>query len=275
MAAYRRGTTLNSFKSDEPTQSERRRLMRLRSLRRRIAAILAVIIVLLVLGISVLSQFTGSIRCVVATNSDVKLAESDIERYTKIVDDYLSQNSFERFSFARRNTALLQFVEEQAPEISDIRIVPAGLASSNVEITARRPVAMWIDNNGTEFVDENGVVFDRNYFTVPSIAIEDNSGVSVDGAMATSTNFLSFIGRTASALEQSEGLKVVRVVIPRGSARYVEIYLDGRNYPFKAQITRDATSQAHDIAVMTRYIDSRGIQPQYVDCRVEGKAYWK
>lgn len=275
MAAYRRGTTLNSFKSDEPTQSERRRLMRLRSLRRRIAAILAVIIVLLVLGISVLSQFTGSIRDVVATSDDVKLAESDIERYTKIVDDYLSQNSFERFSFARRNTALLQFVEEQAPEISDIRIVPAGLASSNVEITVRRPVAMWIDNNGTEFVDENGVVFDRNYFSVPSIAIEDNSGVSVDGAMATSTNFLSFIGRTASALEQSEGLKVVRVVIPRGSARYVEIYLDGRNYPFKAQITRDATSQAHDIAVMTRYIDSRGIQPQYVDCRVEGKAYWK
>ena len=87
MATYRRGTTLNSFKSDEPTQSERRRLMRLRSLRRRIAAILAVIIVLLVLGISVLSQFTGSICVVVATNDDVKLAESDIERRRTLLND--------------------------------------------------------------------------------------------------------------------------------------------------------------------------------------------
>ena len=93
--------------------------------------------------------------------------------------------------------------------------------------------------------------------------------------MATSSSFLSFVGKTAVALSEKEGLQAERVVIPQGSARYVEFYLTGRNYPFKAQITRDATSQAHDIAVMTRYIDSHGISPQYVDCRVEGKAYWK
>ena len=123
--------------------------------------------------------------------------------------------------------------------------------------------------------DNQGIVFERNYYAVPEIAIEDDSGVSLDGNMATSSSFLSFVGRVSTALQDKEGLKVVRVVIPRGSARYVEIYLDGRNYPFKAQITRDSGSQAHDIAVMARYVDSHGIQPQYIDCRVEGKAYWK
>ena len=60
MATYRRGTTLNSFKGEELTQSERKRLKRLRTLRRRMAAVLAVIIILVVLGLSLLSQFTGN-----------------------------------------------------------------------------------------------------------------------------------------------------------------------------------------------------------------------
>ena len=139
----------------------------------------------------------------------------------------------------------------------------------------RQPVAMWVEGDTTSFVDANGVVFTRNYYAMPSIVIEDNSGASVGGGVATSAKFLSFVGKTATEIEKNQGLKVTRVVIPKGSARYVEFYLDGRNYPFKAQITRNAYSQAHDIAVMVKYIDSKGIQPQYVDCRVEGKAYWK
>lgn len=39
MASYRRGTTLNSFKSEELTQSERKQLKRLRTLRRRMAGL--------------------------------------------------------------------------------------------------------------------------------------------------------------------------------------------------------------------------------------------
>ena len=273
MASYRRGTTLNSFKSEEPTQSERKRLKRLRAIRRRMAAVLAVIIVLLILGLSLLSQFAGNITKVV-TSDGIELQQADVDRYSKIVNDYFAENSFERFSFARRNSALLQYVEGQAPEVADVKVVPSGLASGRIELTLRQPVAMWINGDKTSFVDSNGIVFERNYYAVPAIAIEDNSGVSVDG-MATSSSFLSFVGRVATTLQDKEGLKVARVVIPQGSARYVEIYLDGRNYPFKAQITRDSGSQAHDIAVMARYVDTHGLQPQYIDCRVEGKAYWK
>ncbi len=275
VASYRRGTTLNSFKGNEPTQSERQRLKRLRALRRRMAVVLAAIVVLLVLGLSLLSQFTGSISTVVATDSGITLSDDDINRYRTIVDKYFADNSFERFGFARRNSVLLQYVMNEAPEVSAIKISPSGIASGKVEVTVRQPVAMWINGNQTDFVDSDGVVFDRNYYATPSIAIEDNSGVQLDGGVATSSSFLSFVGKTAVALSEKEGLQVERVVIPQGSARYVEFYLTGRNYPFKAQITRDATSQAHDIAVMTRYIDSHGISPQYVDCRVEGKAYWK
>ena len=111
MASYRRGTTLNSFKSNDLTQTERRKLKRLRSLRRRIAAILAVIIVLLILGLSLLSQFTGQLTGAVASNDGVELSESDERRYVDIVNNYFKDNSVERFSFARRNSALLQLCD--------------------------------------------------------------------------------------------------------------------------------------------------------------------
>lgn len=274
VTAYRRGTTLNTFHSDEPSKTERTRLKRLRAIRRRLAAALALVIVVVVLGISLLTQFTNSISGV-AAGKNIQLSQSDIASYTKIVDDYFANNSFERFSFARRNSVLQQYLEQKAPEVAAFRLVTSGLTTARLELTLRRPVAMWIENGKVSYVDSNGVVFAKNYFDTPSVAIEDNSGVQMSGGVATSAKFLSFVGKTVVAIEKNQGLKVVRVVIPRGSARYVEIYLEGRNYPFKAQITRDAFSQASDIAVMTRYIDGHSIQPQYVDCRIEGKAYWK
>ena len=152
----------------------------------------------------------------------------------------------------------------------------AGIAGSNMVLSFRRPVAMWVNGTHTSFVDKSGVVFQRNYYSIPELAIEDRSGVGVSsGNVATSAGFLSFVGRTAVAIAQNQGLKAVRVVIPRGSIRYVEIYLAGRAYPFKAQITREPEGQAADIAAMVRYLDSRNIRPSYVDCRVEGRAYWK
>lgn len=274
VASYRRGTTLNSFKSDEQTQSERKKLKRRRARRQKLIILTSVMVVILVLALALLSQFAGSVAKVVSSNG-VELKQADGNRYAKMVDDYFAANAFERFSFIRRNSALLQHVVEQAPEVSDIKISSAGIARAQIEVTLRQPVAMWIDGDKTEFVDSQGVVFNRNYFDIPGIAIEDKSGATLEGGLATSANFLSFVGRTVDVLKNDEKIDVDRVVVPQGSARYVEFYVQGRSYPFKAQITRDSTSQAHDIAVMTRYIDSRGIQPQYVDCRVEGKAYWK
>ncbi|MDO4271893.1 MAG: hypothetical protein Q4C83_02870 [Candidatus Saccharibacteria bacterium] len=274
MASFRRGTTLNSFNSNDTGQTERQRLKRLRIIRRRMVAALIIVVLVLVSGLAILSQFTNSISTV-TVNNEVELSQADQTRYRQLVGEYFNQNSSERFSFIRRNSVLLQYVESKAPEVSAIKLVSSGIASSRLDITFREPVAMWVNGNDTSYVDSSGVVFTKNYYAVPTIVIEDNSGIQMTGGVATSAKFLSFVGKTAVAIEQNDGLKVARVVIPQGSARYVEFYLEGRNYPFKAQITRDAISQAHDIAVMVRYIDGRNITPRYVDCRVEGKAYWK
>lgn len=274
MVSYRRGTTLSSFKSDEPGKTERQRLKQLRQLRRRMAAVLAVIIILAIFGFALLMQYSSNISGATA-GKDIKLTETDIKKYEDIVNEYMAKNSFERFDFARRSSVLEQYVESKAPEVSSARLSTSGIMSSKIVLKFRRPVAMWVSGDKVSFVDDKGIVFERNYFEAPAISIQDDSGIAVGNGVATSASFLSFIGKTAVEIEKINGLKIDRVVIPKGSARYVEIYLTGRNYPFKAQISRDAASQASDIAVMVRYLDAHNIVPQYVDCRVVGKAFWK
>lgn len=273
MSSYRRGTTLATFQSDKSEQSQRLRLHRLRQLRRRILALLVVLVGVMMLGIGLLMQYTGSISSV-KTSDGTKLTEADQQRYIDILNKYYDENRFDRFSFVRRNSVLNAFVKQNAPEVAEIKVRSSGIMSSYISIKFRKPVAQWKSDNKTNFVDESGVVFERNFFTEPALSIEDDSGAKGVDGMATSANFLSFVGQTAVALQKQQ-LVVQRVVIPRGAARYVEFYLYGRDYPFKAQITRNATSQASDIAVMARYVDARGIKPSYVDCRVVGKAFWR
>lgn len=275
MAAYHRGTTLTNLNRPDDIGEERKKLKRLRAMRRRLVGIMLVLFIIVTFGVALLLQYTGRVGGVGITNNGAsELTEADKNKYLRIADAYFAANSFERFSFARRGSVMLQYFQNEAPEVSAVSIMPSGLASGRLNITVRQPVAMWVNGSSTNFVDSSGVVFERNYFAAPSLAIEDNSGVSVSGKMATSSNFLSFVGQVASELKK-QNIEVARVALPRGSIRYVEFYLTNRAYPFKAQITRDAHSEASDIAVMTRYIDSHNLAPQYVDCRVEGKAYWK
>jgi len=66
-----------------------------------------------------------------------------------------------------------------------------------------------------------------------------------------------------------------KVVIPPRALRYVDLYLSGVSYPFKAQIDRNPANQVLDIINMKKYLDEKNITPSYVDVRVEGKGYWR
>lgn len=277
MAAYRRGVAMTNRGNPSGDQkTERQKLHSLRIIRRRLMIILTIVVALTCLGFVVLSQFTNRISKVVSTGQAVKLSSSNVQKYKKIADEYFAKNSSERLSFIRRDEAFTAFMIERAPEIKSISIQSLGFGNSELAVELRQPVAMWSVGSETKYVDNRGKVFAENYFDQPQVSIQDNSGVKINGGgAATSVKFLSFVGKTVVELQNKHQLKVEKVVIPQGSIRYVEFYLAGRPYPFKAQITRDSLSQAADIAVMARYVDNKKIKPQYIDNRIEGRAYWK
>lgn len=275
ISTFRSGTTLNTFRAiDHEKKTDRQKERDLRSWRRRLGYMLMIVVTISTLGLILISQFSGSFTEI--TSNATSLSSSDAATYKKLVDDYMSKNPFERFSFARRGTNLDSYLSDKAPEIESVEIVQSNFLLGKLKFTFRQPVAKWIASGTTSYVDGKGVVFKKNFFEQPSVAIDDNSGASVEGGDAiTSSRFLSFIGQTTAEIAKQGGEIVKKVVIPTGAIRYVEFYLEDRGYPFKAQIDRYPVSQAADIVAMSKFIDSNSINPSYVDVRIAGKAYWK
>ncbi len=72
------------------------------------------------------------------------------------------------------------------------------------------------------------------------------------------------------------GLIPIKAVIPTGSIREVDFYLDGHSGCIKMIIDRDTAVSVEDASRMIKYLEKQGItEYQYIDVRISGKAYWK
>ena len=65
-------------------------------------------------------------------------------------------------------------------------------------------------------------------------------------------------------------------IIPSGSIREIDFYLDGYSGYIKTIIDRGAGVSVEDADRMIRYLSEIGVgEFTYIDVRIEGKAYWK
>lgn len=70
------------------------------------------------------------------------------------------------------------------------------------------------------------------------------------------------------------GQRALRVILPKGKTREIDIYLEGREEYYKCNLDRGTAETAESISQMLRYLKERGIGARYVDVRVEGKGYY-
>lgn len=107
----------------------------------------------------------------------------------------------------------------------------------------------------------------------PTIEIVDESANSTGGKITSRMN--NYIGLLETDLK-SYGITPTRAVIPQGSIRQVNIYLDGYTGYLKATIDRGAGVTAEDADRMLRYLQGQGITDfEYIDLRLDDRAYWK
>ena len=103
----------------------------------------------------------------------------------------------------------------------------------------------------------------------PTVAIADeNSGTDISVRVK---EFVSRLEKDAKI----EGYEVDRVVLPLNKVREIHVYIKKRNEYYKMTIDRGSAVQAEDMGRMIRYLDKKKIKAEYVDLRVEGKAYYK
>ena len=71
------------------------------------------------------------------------------------------------------------------------------------------------------------------------------------------------------------GYTVTQVTLPTGMSRGLYVDLAGEEVYFKVSIDRDAAVTAEDAVRVLKYLKENDLHPQYVDVRIEGRAYYK
>ncbi len=107
----------------------------------------------------------------------------------------------------------------------------------------------------------------------PTAEIIDENHTA-DNSKITSRMY-DYIGKVEADLRDL-GYHVIKVVIPSGSIRVINVYLEGYSGYIKMTIDRGSAVSAEDTDRMLKYLASIGISDyQYIDVRIDGRAFWQ
>ena len=107
----------------------------------------------------------------------------------------------------------------------------------------------------------------------PTVEVIDEDAGLTSGKITS--RMKEYIGM-AEADFRELGYTPTKVVIPSGAIREVDFYLDGVSGRIKLTIDRGSGVSVEDADRMLRYLAGQGITEfEYLDVRIDGKAYWK
>ena len=107
----------------------------------------------------------------------------------------------------------------------------------------------------------------------PTIEIIDEGSTSTEGRITS--RMREYIA-SAEADFRDLDLAPIKAVLPAGSIREVDFYLEGYPGRIKMLIDRGSAVSVEDASRVLRYLAENGItEYEYIDVRIEGKAYWK
>lgn len=173
-------------------------------------------------------------------------------------------------------------MKRQFPELA--------IVSINLPLIGHRPIvyieptksaAILVTNSGRSYViDDNGrAVSDATTTTAEAlhlVNIKDASGAAIQiGQPALSGDTMSFIKAVLYQLQQKH-LSVSTLVLPAGKSE-LDVYLSGQHYFVKFNLASGtAEQQAGTFLAVLHDMQGREVLPsQYVDVRVDGRAYYK
>ncbi|MBP6038390.1 MAG: hypothetical protein KA604_03590 [Candidatus Saccharimonas sp.] len=280
---FRRNRTLTGSLSSD-VQSAKIHNMELRSSRvqshdlrshRRRLGLMLLIVMACVSGLSYLIyQF---IAVPVVMVDGVTLRSSDAKMYEDKVQKYLMSHPVQRVRAVLDADELTAYLQNNgAPEVGLVRQSAAfvNVGKSRFTLEMRQPAVMWRTGSHTYYVDIGGNAFERNYASRPAVEVVDETGIQAnDNLVLASDRFLGFIGKIIGQMKV-QGYEVVQVTLPANTSRQVAVKVANVQYPIKFTVDRPAGEQAEDAARAIRYLQAKGVTPQYLDARVGGKAFY-
>lgn len=252
--------------------SDRLHLHALVRRRRRVGSLLLIVLVITAGTFMAVTQFTA--KAVVVSEQSSKPLDDTV--YAEAIEAYMADNIKEHWRIFLDTDELTEYLQREIPDVKSVTVKgSAGFGKSLFEVTFRRPIASWTIGGEQLYVDEVGVPFSRNYFDPPALSITDQNTVFTGvGQSIASSRFIGFVGQMIGAAT-SHGYTVTEVTIPSGTTRQVEVKLTGVKYPAKLSIDRQAGEGVGDMVKAIEWFKAKGIDPQYIDVRVKGRAFYR
>lgn len=257
--------------SDAHLKTHRLRLHELHALRRRIMMRLAVVLALLGLSYYLLQHSVAFVNNVSYVDSPTHLPAKSA--YLETIHSYVSGHPLEQFDFNLDDQNLSRYVAARHPEVQSVIMTSA---RDGFSIKLRKPLLVWKSDQRTFYIDGSGVSFTYDAYTSPVLSVVDDSGISASSIGAVASNqFIQFLGQLVTDVNARGVGIVTQVSIPPNTIKELDLRLSGGSYLIKTNVDRDPLQAAEDIANTIHFLAGKGITPHYIDCRVDGKAFYQ
>ena len=279
---FRRSRTLTGTTSEKVAagaqarsqlKTSRLQAHELHQLRKRILRLLGAVGVVIALLSYLMVTYIGSFKIIYSQPG----TPPQTTAYQQTMQQYFMRHPLERFGFSVNRKQFASDMQAAHPELISIDIDKSWYGgNAQFVLQFRHPLLVWETGGRRFYVDGQGVAFEHDHFGGQYVSVSDQSGISPSdsGGSVASNQFINFLGKMVGAIDAAAKGSVTDIIIP-ASTREADLKLQGRGYPIKTHTDRDPLKQAEDIANALAWFDAKKITPQYIDVRVEGKAYFK
>ena len=174
-------------------------------------------------------------------------------------------------------------LEKAFPELDDVSVsLPMVGDQATVYIHPANPSMVLVSQNGSFVLDDQGRALATAGAQVSSLrlpSVTDQSGLQVAvGKAALPRSATQFISDVVAQLK-AQRISVQSMTLPSASSE-LDVYIAGEPYFVKFNIhnssQESAKVQAGTYVAMKKWLEGQRIVPgQYVDVRIEGRAYYK
>jgi hypothetical protein len=238
----------------------------------------------LLLAITVLAvasvQLSSTPKLAVVGDSEGQVFLRDKSTYEQAAST-LFTSFFNRNKLTVDTTAVAAEMRQKFPELTVVSVsLPIVGNQPTVYIQPASPSLILVANSGMYLLDSNGralvaanQVTDLKKLQVP--VVQDQSGLPVAlGKVVLPKNTVRFISEVTEQLRVKK-LPITSIALPAGKNE-MQVRLKGVGYYVKFNLYGNAREEAGAFLAVKKYTESRGIRPgQYIDVRVENKAYYK
>lgn len=160
----------------------------------------------------------------------------------------------------------------QFPEIKKVEITKELPHKIIVNITERVALGTWCSNEQCRYFDEEGVLWGKSLRSSGALLLNVEDLRQIEGQKKIGPQLLSGIKELVSGLENI-GVKINKIEIPADSIGEFRVYTT-RGYYLTLNIQSNIKDQINVLRILLKE-KGESFNPQYIDLKVEGRAYYK